>query len=156
MRHWPCRRNLSEGNRGAVPPVNGVVEFVGTATWAATNPAPTALTVPVTACARADLCRTQGAIEGLIRRQILEQLRDSHAVFLQYRLRDSSVRVFLQRPGRPRPREAQSWARDPGFDVIEDEFRGHPQVDIVGGPVRAFTAELERQRSDIAAAAAEP
>jgi hypothetical protein len=104
---------------------------------------------------RADLCLTHGAIEGPIRRHPLEQLRDSHFVFLDDRLRNWSVRVFLQRPGRRRPREAQSRARDPEFNVVEDEFWGHPQVNIVGKRVAAFTAGLERRRSHIAAAAVE-
>jgi hypothetical protein len=98
-----------------------------------------------------DLCLTQGAVEGLIRRQILEQLRDSHFVFLGYRLRDWSVRVFLQRLWGRRPREARSWARDPGFDVVERGLWDHPRVSIVVERVGAFTAELERQRSHIAA-----
>ena len=57
---------------------------------------------------------TQSPVESLIPLQILNKVRDSHFLFLGYRMRDWSVRVFLQRIWGEHPLEARSWAVDPG------------------------------------------
>ena len=56
---------------------------------------------------------TQSPVESLIPLQILNKMRDSHFLFLGYRMRDWSLRVFLQRVWGEHPLEARSWAVDP-------------------------------------------
>ena len=53
---------------------------------------------------------TQSPVESLIPLQILNKVRDSHFLFLGYRMRDWTLRVFLQRIWGEQPLEARSWA----------------------------------------------
>jgi SIR2-like protein/TIR domain-containing protein len=95
---------------------------------------------------------TQGPVESLIPVQILNKLRDSHFLFLGYRMRDWSVRVFLQRVWGSRPLEARSWALDPGLDVVERELWDHFGVNVIEEPVAEFLDEVEHELSRVAVA----
>jgi hypothetical protein len=87
---------------------------------------------------------TQSPVESLIPLQILNKIRDSHFLFLGYRMRDWSVRVFLQRVWGQHPLEARSWAVDPGPDVLERELWDHFGVRVIEEPVAELLHELER------------
>ena len=80
---------------------------------------------------------TQSPVESLIPLQILNKLRDSHFLFLGYRMRDWSLRVFLQRIWGEQQLEARSWAVDPGLDVVERGLWEHFGVNVVDGPWRS-------------------
>jgi hypothetical protein len=87
---------------------------------------------------------TQSPVESLIPLQILNKIRDSHLLFLGYRMRDWSVRVFIQRVWGHHPLEARSWAVDPGLDLVERELWDHFGVRVIEEPVADFLHELER------------
>jgi hypothetical protein len=88
---------------------------------------------------------TQGPIESLIPVQILGKLRDSHFLFLGYRVRDWTLRVFLQRIWSDQPLQARSWAVDPDLDDLERELWEEFGVDVVQAPLAPFTAEVEHE-----------
>jgi hypothetical protein len=98
---------------------------------------------------------TQSPVESLIPLQILNKIRDSHFLFLGYRVRDWSVRVFLQRVWGAHPLEARSWAVDPGLDAVERELWDHFGVHVVEEPVVTFLDELERSLARLATVDAE-
>jgi len=98
---------------------------------------------------------TQSPVESLIPLQILNKLRDSHFLFLGYRMRDWSLRVFLQRVWGEHPLEARSWAVDPAVDVVERELWDHFGVNVVEEPVGSFLDELERELARLAPVDAE-
>jgi SIR2-like protein/TIR domain-containing protein len=93
---------------------------------------------------------TQSPVESLIPLQILNKIRDSHFLFLGYRMRDWSVRVFLQRVWGGHPLEARSWAVDPGLDLVERELWDHLGVHVVEEPAAEFVDELERELGRVA------
>ena len=96
---------------------------------------------------------TQSPVESLIPLQILNKVRDSHFLFLGYRMRDWSLRVFLQRIWGEQPLEARSWAVvDPGLDVVERELWDHFGVNVVEEPLAEFLNELESELGRLAAA----
>jgi hypothetical protein len=86
---------------------------------------------------------TQSPVESLIPLQILNKLRDSHFLFLGYRMRDWSLRVFLQRVWGEHPLEARSWAVDRAPDVVERELWDHFGVKVVEEPVGEFIHQLD-------------
>jgi hypothetical protein len=88
---------------------------------------------------------TQGPVESLIPLQILNKLRDSHFLFLGYRVRDWTLRVFLKRIWSDQPLQARSWAVDPEPDVVEQELWEEFGVDVVEAPLARFTAEVARE-----------
>ena len=88
---------------------------------------------------------TQSPVESLIPLQILNKIRDSHFVFLGYRMRDWSVRVFLQRVWGEHPLEARSWAVDPALDSLERQLWEHFGVKVIETPMTEFMDELERE-----------
>jgi SIR2-like domain len=88
---------------------------------------------------------TQGPVESLIPLQILSKLRESHFLFLGYRVRDWTLRVFLQRIWSDQPLQARSWAVDPEPDVVERELWEELGVDVVEAPLAPFTAEVARE-----------
>lgn len=88
---------------------------------------------------------TQSPVESLIPLQILNKIRDSHCVFLGYRMRDWSVRVFLQRVWGEHPPGARSWVVDPALDVLERQLWEHFGVKVIETPMREFMDELERE-----------
>jgi hypothetical protein len=88
---------------------------------------------------------TQSPVESLIPVQILNKIRDSHFLFLAYRMRDWSVRVFLQRIWGDQQLEARSWAVDPSLDVLERELWDHFGVNVVDEPISGFVNEVEHE-----------
>ena len=88
---------------------------------------------------------TQSPVESLIPLQILNKLRDSHFLFLGYRMRDWSLRVFLQRVWGEHPLEARSWAVDQGLDFLERQLWDHFGVKVIETPMTEFLDEFERE-----------
>jgi hypothetical protein len=93
---------------------------------------------------------TQSPVESLIPLQILNKIRDSHFLFLGYRMRDWTLRVFLQRIWGEQQVAARSWAVDPGLDGVERELWEHFGVNVVEEPLTAFMTELERELGRLA------
>jgi hypothetical protein len=90
---------------------------------------------------------TQSPVESLVPLQILNKIRESHLLFLGYRVRDWSLRVFLQRVWGEQPLAARSWAVDPRLDVVERELWDHLGVHVVEEPVADFLRQTERELS---------
>jgi hypothetical protein len=86
---------------------------------------------------------TQSPVESLIPLQILNKIRDSHFLFLGYRMRDWSVRVFLQRIWGEHPLEARSWVVDPRLDLVERQLWDHFGVKVIDAPVAEFLNQME-------------
>ena len=94
---------------------------------------------------------TQSPVASLIPLQILNKVRDSHFLFLGYRMRDWTLRVFLQRIWGEQQLEARSWAvAGPGLDVVERELWEHFGVNVVEEPLAEFLNELERELGHLA------
>jgi hypothetical protein len=98
---------------------------------------------------------TQSPVESLIPLQILNKIRDSHFLFLGYRMRDWSVRVFLQRVWGEQQIEARSWSVDPGLDAVERELWDHFGVKVVQEPLAEFLDEVEHEFGRLARAHSE-
>jgi hypothetical protein len=86
---------------------------------------------------------TQSPVESLIPLQILNKIRESHFLFLGYRMRDWTPRVFLQRVWGHEQLEARSWAVAAGLDVVERELWEHLGVNVVDHALTEFLTELE-------------
>ena len=87
---------------------------------------------------------TQSPVASLIPVQILNKIRESHLLFLGYRMRDWTLRVFLQRIWGDQQIEARSWAlEDPGLDAVDRELWDHFGVHVLEEPVVDFLNELE-------------
>jgi SIR2-like protein/TIR domain-containing protein len=96
---------------------------------------------------------TQSPVASLIPLQILNKIRDSHFLFLGYRMRDWTLRVFLQRIWGEQQVEARSWAlEDPGLDAVERELWDHFGVHVVEQTVAEFLNELECELGRLAGA----
>ena len=95
---------------------------------------------------------TQSPVESLIPLQILNTIRDSHFLFLGYRVQDWSDRVFLQRIWGNHPLEARSWAVDPRLELVERELWDRLGVNVIEEPLADFMNELERELSRLAPA----
>jgi hypothetical protein len=99
---------------------------------------------------------TQGPIASLVPLQILNKIRDSHVLFLGYRLRDWTLRVFLQRIWGEQQVEARSWAlEDPVLDVVDRELWDHLGVRVVEQELSAFINELTSELGSFARAHAD-
>jgi hypothetical protein len=86
---------------------------------------------------------TRSPIESLVPLQILNKIRESHLLFLGYRVADWCLRVFLQRVWGEQPLEARSWAVDPHLDPVERELWEHLGVHVVEVPVAEFLNEMD-------------
>jgi hypothetical protein len=94
---------------------------------------------------------TQSPIASLIPLQILNKIRDSHFLFLGYRMRDWTLRVFLQRIWGEQQVEARSWAlEDPGLDPVDRQLWEHLGVRVVEQAVPDFLNELELELGRLA------
>jgi hypothetical protein len=94
---------------------------------------------------------TQRPIASLIPLQILNKIRDSHFLFMGYRMRDWTLRVFVQRIWGEQQVEARSWAlEDPGLDAVDRELWDHLGVHVVEQAVAEFLNELERELGHLA------
>ena len=86
---------------------------------------------------------TQGPVASLIPLQILNKLRDSHFLFLGYRVRDWTLRVFLQRVWGGQQFESRSWAIDAEREAIERGLWEHFGVSVVDESAAEFLEQLE-------------
>jgi hypothetical protein len=94
---------------------------------------------------------TQSPVASLIPLQILNKIRDSHFLFLGYRMRDWTLRVFLQRIWGEQQIEARSWALEgPGLDAVDRELWDHFGVHVLEQPVVDFLNELEDELGRLA------
>jgi hypothetical protein len=94
---------------------------------------------------------TQSPVASLIPLQILNKIRESHLLFLGYRMRDWTLRVFLQRIWGEQQIEARSWAlEDPGLDPVDRELWDHFGVHVMEEPVADFLNELEDELDRLA------
>ena len=82
-------------------------------------------------------------IESLVPLQILNKMRESHFLFLGYRMRDWSLRVLLRRIFFPQQRlGAESWAIQQDPDLVEKEFWDDFGVDVFAAPLADYVNEL--------------
>jgi hypothetical protein len=88
---------------------------------------------------------TESPVESLIPLQILNTIRDSHLLFLGYRVQDWSDRVFLQRIWGNHPLEARSWAVGPRPGGVERELWDRLGVNVIEEPLADFINDLERE-----------
>jgi hypothetical protein len=95
---------------------------------------------------------TESPVESLIPLQILNTIRDSHFLFLGYRVQDWCDRVFLQRIWGNHPLEARSWAVDPAPEVVERELWDRLGVNVIEEPLGDFVNDLERELGRLAPA----
>jgi hypothetical protein len=87
---------------------------------------------------------TQSPVASLIPLQILNKLRESHFLFLGYRMRDWTLRVFLQRVWGEQRVGARSWAvEDPGVDAVDRELWDQFGAHVVEQAALDFLNELE-------------
>jgi hypothetical protein len=94
---------------------------------------------------------TQSPVASLIPLQILNKIRDSHFLFLGYRMRDWTLRVFLQRIWGEQQVEARSWAlEEPGLDAVDRELWDHLGVHAVEQAVADFLNDLEGELGHLA------
>jgi hypothetical protein len=89
-------------------------------------------------------------VESLIPLQILNTIRDSHFLFLGYRVQDWSDRVFLQRIWGNHPLEARSWAVDPRPGGVERELWDRLGVNVIEERLGDFINDLERELGRLA------
>lgn len=100
---------------------------------------------------------SQSPVAGLVPLQILNKVRDSHFLFLGYRVRDWTLRVFLQRIWREQHLEAHSWAvEEPALDAVEHELWERFGVDVLEAPMADFLADLEHEVDSLAETLVEP
>jgi hypothetical protein len=94
---------------------------------------------------------TQSPVASLIPLQILNKIRESHFLFLGYRMSDWTLRVFLQRIWGEQQVDARSWALEgPGLDDVERELWDHFGVHVIEQDVVDFLNELERELGRLA------
>jgi hypothetical protein len=95
---------------------------------------------------------TESPVESLVPLQILNTIRDSHLLFLGYRVQDWSDRVFLQRIWGNHPLEARSWAVDTRPGGVERELWDRLGVTVIEEPLADFIQDLERELGHLAPA----
>jgi hypothetical protein len=72
-------------------------------------------------------------------------MRESHCLFLGYRVRDWNLRVFLHRVWGEQRLGAQSWAIGNRVDVVEKRFWSEFGVDLFDVPVATYLDDLLAQ-----------
>lgn len=85
---------------------------------------------------------SRGPIESLLPLQLLNKMRESHCLFLGYRVRDWNLRVFLQRVWGGQRIGAQSWAIGDRVDAVERRFWNEFGVDVFDAPIAQYLATL--------------
>jgi hypothetical protein len=96
---------------------------------------------------------TQSPVASLIPLQILNKLRESHVLFLGYRMSDWTLRVFLQRIWGEQRVAARSWVvEDPGIDTVDRELWDQFGVHVVEQAVLDFLNEMEGELGRLAEA----
>jgi hypothetical protein len=98
---------------------------------------------------------TESPVEGLIPVQILDKVRESHFLFLGYRMRDWTLRVFLQRVWGDRLDGARSLTVQPSVDALERELWEHFGVHVVEQRLGEFLDELRHELGRLAPAPVE-
>ena len=86
---------------------------------------------------------SRSPVESLIPLQILNKLRESHFLFLEYGVRDWSLRVFLRRIWADEDHDV-SWSVQRGLDKVDHGFWEKLDVERLDVPVGAYVEELER------------
>jgi hypothetical protein len=77
--------------------------------------------------------------------QILNKLRESHFLFLEYGVRDWNLRVFLRRIWAEQEHAATSWSVQRRLDRVDRGFWEKFDVERFDLPVSAYVEELERR-----------
>jgi hypothetical protein len=98
---------------------------------------------------------TQGPIGTLVPHQILAKLRESHFLFLGYRLRDWSLRVFLQRIW-AESHDGLAWAADVKPDPIDKAGWRRTQTEFVPEALPDLLMEVEAELERMASAGLAP
>jgi hypothetical protein len=93
---------------------------------------------------------TESPVESLIPLQILNTIRDSHFLFLGYRVQDWSDRVFLRRIWGDHPLEARSWAVDPAPKGVERALWDRLRVNVIEERLGDFINDLDRELGRLA------
>ena len=93
---------------------------------------------------------TPSPIESLVPLQILNKIRDSHFLFLGYRTREWSWRVFLRRVWGEQKLQARSWAVGPGLDAVERAAWGEFGVNVAEEPLGQLLNALDSELGHLA------
>ncbi len=88
---------------------------------------------------------SRNPVENLVPVQILDQLRESHCLFLGYAVRDWSLRVFLKRIWEQGRIEAESWAVEPNPDALERGFWKKSSVDLYASDLDDYVGHLRER-----------
>jgi SIR2-like domain/TIR domain len=99
---------------------------------------------------------SRSPVETLVPVQILDQLRESHCLFLGYPVRDWNLRVFLKRIWEDGRIEAQSWAIEPDPDALERGFWKRSSVDLYAADPADYVGQLHERLTGRALESAEP
>lgn len=87
---------------------------------------------------------SRSPVESLVPLQLLNKLRESHFLFLEYGVRDWSLRVFLRRIWAEQEHAATSWSVQRRLDRVDRGFWEKFDVERFDLPVSAYVEELER------------
>jgi hypothetical protein len=85
---------------------------------------------------------SRGQIESLVPLQLLNKMRESHCLFLGYRVRDWNLRVFLHRVWGEQRIGASSWAIGERVEVVEKRFWNEFGVDLFDIALPTYLDEL--------------
>jgi hypothetical protein len=85
---------------------------------------------------------SRSPVESLVPIQILDKLKDSHCLFLGYKMHDWHLRVFLQRIWRGEALGAKSWAVEQDPDLLEKELWAHSGVDLFAADLAEYVDRL--------------
>lgn len=88
---------------------------------------------------------SRSPIESLVPFQILTKLRESHCLFLGYRLQDWNLRVFLKRIWHGEQLGSRSWAIEEEPDFFELDFWRQANVDLFAASPDDYVRELDRR-----------
>jgi hypothetical protein len=94
---------------------------------------------------------TQSPVASLIPLQLLNKLHESHYLFLGYRMRDWTLRVFLQRIWGQQRLGARSWAiEEPGVDAVDRQLWDHVGAHVVERAAVDFLNDVECELARLA------
>jgi hypothetical protein len=88
---------------------------------------------------------SRSPVESLVPLQILNKLRESHFLFLEYAVRDWNLRVFLRRIWADQEQAATSWSVQRRLDRVDRGFWEKLDVERYDLPVSTYVEELERR-----------
>ena len=98
---------------------------------------------------------SRSPIESLVPVQVLRKLKESHCLFLGYKVRDWSLRVFLKRIWEG-SLGAKSWAVEPYPDVLEKDLWAESHVDLYSADPADYVELLEECLTGTTPESAEP